>query len=367
MEDLDLVTLPPSEEQTHGDLLTSTVYYDYPEMWCNMESMRDFRRISEPPLFWTIAVVGGVGNLTVLWIYLILRRRLKTMTDVYLLNLAVADLLFLVTLPLWAAEAAGSWTFGSTVCKVNSALYKVNLFSGMLLLTCISVDRYIVIVQTTVAHNSRAERRRGSRLVCGAVWLVSLLLATPELIFAASHTPDDGSPEVCRMVFPAELGTQTKMLVLLLQVTMGFCLPFAVMTVCYSKVVTTLLKTRNFQKHKAMRVILAVVAAFLLTQLPYNGALIYEAAQAGGAAVADCEQLKLWSKAQQILKGLAYTHACLNPILYTFIGVRFRSDFLQLLRCCRATKVPGSTKSKSSKSSRTLALSDSDTSQALSL
>ncbi len=50
-----------------------------------------------------IVLVGGVGNLVVVWIYLNFRRRLKTMTDVYLLNLAVADLLFLVTLPLWAA------------------------------------------------------------------------------------------------------------------------------------------------------------------------------------------------------------------------------------------------------------------------
>lgn len=345
---------------------TDDDYDDYDNLWCERESVRDFRARYEPPLFWMIALVGGAGNLLVVWIYLHFRRRLKTMTDVYLLNLAVADLLFLVTLPLWAAEASGGLKFSSALCKINSALYKVNLFSSMLLLACISVDRYVVIVQTTKAQNSQLERRRCSLLVCVVVWLMALLLASPELAFA---TVDD--LEYCRMVYPSHIGNLTKTVVLSLQVSMGFCLPFIVMVFCYSVIIGKLLKTRNFQKHKAMRVILAVVVVFIVSQLPFNGVLVMEAAQATNMTINDCDEWIRFEMVGEVLKSLAYLHACLNPFLYVFVGVRFRRDVLQLLHICRGQTANKSQLSKSCRSpvgsTRASVMSDSDTSGALSL
>lgn len=307
--------------------------------------------------------------MAVVWIYLNVKKRLKTMTDVYLLNLAVADLLFLVTLPLWAAEASNSWIFGTALCKINSALYKVNLFSSMLLLTCISVDRYFVIVQTTKAQNSQMERRRCSRLVCMGVWLVALVLATPELVFSEPTSVE--SKSYCRMVFPSHFGNRTKILVLSLQVSMGFFLPFVVMAFCYSMIVATLLKSRNFEKHKAMRVILAVVVAFVLSQLPYNSMLVVETTQAINLTVTDCDKVKALDMAGQVLKSVAYMHACLNPFLYVFVGVRFRRDVMQLLHSCScllqpSKSSPGKTRSPLN-STRVSIMSDSDNSQALSL
>ncbi|XP_061776587.1 C-C chemokine receptor type 9a isoform X2 [Nerophis ophidion] len=347
---------------------TPTDDYEYRDLMCDLASVRYFRRVCEPPLFWIIALVGGIGNLAVVWIYLNFRR-LKTMTDIFLLNLAIADLLFLVTLPLWAVEASQGWSFGSALCKITSGLYKVNLFSSTLLLTCISVDRYVVIVQLAKAQNSQAERRRCGRLACAVVWLAAVLLAIPELAFATTAAAAaDGSPqEFCRMVFPPHMGQRTKMAVLSVQVVMGFGLPFLVMAACYSAVMATLLKTRNFQKHKAMRVIMAVVVVFLVSQLPYNAVLVTETVQAGNMTITDCEEFKRFLKVGQVLKGVAYLHACLNPFLYAFVGVRFRRDLRQLLRGCRRTP-PSEQPTRSSKSQLgSMRVSESDTSQALSL
>uniref|UniRef100_A0A8C7XPK0 Chemokine (C-C motif) receptor 9a n=1 Tax=Oryzias sinensis TaxID=183150 RepID=A0A8C7XPK0_9TELE len=371
----DIFTAMTSQDPLSSDLSLTTVddYDDYEDndtdLMCDRSSVRNFRGQYEPPLFLMIAIVGGIGNLAVVWIYLNVRRRLKTMTDMYLLNLAAADLLFLATLPLWAAEASYSWTFGSAFCKLNSALYKVNLFSSMLLLTCISVDRYIVIVQSTKAQNSKMERRRLSQLVCGGVWLLALLLATPELVFAKPAPVE--SKYYCRMVFPSNVGNRTKILVLSLQVSMGFCLPFIAMVFCYSVIVAKLLKTRSFQKHKAMRVILSVVVVFVVSQLPYNITLVMEAMQATNMTVTNCEKVKALDKAGQVLKSLAYTHACLNPFLYVFVGVRFRRDFVRLLHPCFSrppAKVSSLGKTRSPiPSTRASVMSDSETSQALSL
>ncbi|XP_029380915.1 C-C chemokine receptor type 9a [Echeneis naucrates] len=365
INDIMNVTLFPTEDPSSISSSHTTDYDDdYENLMCDRESVRAFRSQYEPPLFWMIFLVGGAGNLAVVWIYLNFQRRLKTMSDVYLLNLAIADLLFLTTLPLWAHEASHGWTFPPVLCKLNAALYKVNLYSSALLLTCISVDRYVVIVQTTKAQNSKAERRRCSRLVCIGVWMLALLLALPELVFATTVEVD--SLQNCRMVFPTHLGNRTKTLVLSLQVSMGFCLPFIVMAFCYSIIVSKLLNTRSFEKHKAMRVILAVVVVFVLSQLPYNGVLVMEASEASNMTMTDCEQMKRFDVTGQVLKSLAYTHACLNPFLYAFIGVRFRNDMLQLLRCHRSP-VNKKHLSKTRSSTHVTVTSESDTSHAMSL
>ncbi|KAK7877631.1 hypothetical protein WMY93_031643 [Mugilogobius chulae] len=83
--------------------------YDYSSVsLCDRRDVRRFRAGLEPVLFWTVAAVGLVGNLLVLWVYLWRGRGLcggrglKALTQLYLLHLCAADLLFLLTLPLWA-------------------------------------------------------------------------------------------------------------------------------------------------------------------------------------------------------------------------------------------------------------------------
>ncbi|KAJ8336740.1 hypothetical protein SKAU_G00379600 [Synaphobranchus kaupii] len=334
------------------------------ETMCDKGMVRSFRGYYEPPLYWGIVILGGVGNLLVMWIYLRFRNRLKTMTDVYLLNLAVADLLFLGTMPFWATDAVHGWNFGPAMCKMVSAVYKINFFSSMLLLMCISVDRYIAIVQAAKAQNSKKKRLFYSKIVCLGVWLLAILLAMPEFLFAnVKHDYEDNS--FCTMVYLNNENNRIKILVLSLQICMGFCLPFLVMFFCYFVIIRTLLQARNFEKHKALRVILAVVAVFVLSQLPYNSVLVVEAVQAANTTITECEDARRFDIASQVMKSLAYTHSCINPFLYAFIGVRFRKDLVKVFQACtcgqgKLTKVPGGSK-------RCSVMSDTETTRALSL
>lgn len=331
---------------------------------CEKSWVREFRGSYEPPLYWIIFAVGAIGNLLVVWIYTTVRNRLKTMTDVYLLNLAVADLLFLGTLPFWATDAAQGWMFSVSVCKGVRAVYKINLFSSMLLLTCISVDRYIAIVRVTQAHNFKNKRMYYSKLACLFVWLLSCFLSLPEFLFAKVKT-NQQEESFCSMVYPSEDKNLTKVLVLSLQISVGFCLPLLVMVACYSVIIRTLIHARSFEKHKALRVIFAVVAAFVFSQLPYNGHLVVETTQAYNMTMTACDVVKTFDVAGQVAKSLAYTHCCLNPILYAFIGVRFRKDLLHLCQCL--TSGLGGISKAQSAPKRPSVLSDTDTTPALSL
>ncbi|KAJ8397418.1 hypothetical protein AAFF_G00439670 [Aldrovandia affinis] len=334
------------------------------ETMCDKGSVRAFRGYYEPPLYWVIVILGGMGNLLVVWIYLHFRNRLKTMTDVYLLNLAVADLLFLGTLPFWASDAVQGWNFGSGMCKMVSAVYKINFFSSMLLLTCISVDRYIAIVQAAKAQNSKRKRLFYSKVVCVGVWLLAILLAMPEFLFAHVKYDYEGN-SFCTMVYMNNQNNRIKILVLSLQICMGFCLPFLVMFFCYFVIIRTLLQARNFEKHKALRVILVVVAVFVLSQLPYNSVLVVEAVQAANTTMTDCDEVRNFDIVSQVMKSLAYIHSCLNPFLYAFIGVRFRKDLVKVFQACtcsqgKLTKLQGGSK-------RSSVMSDTETTRALSL
>uniref|UniRef100_A0A146P796 C-C motif chemokine receptor 9 n=1 Tax=Fundulus heteroclitus TaxID=8078 RepID=A0A146P796_FUNHE len=334
---------------------------------CERNWVRDFRGQYEPPLFWIIFILGAVGNLLVVWIYLTVRNRLKTMTDVYLLNLAVADLLFLCTLPFWAVDAVNGWDFGSSFCKIVSAVYKVNFFSSMLLLTCISVDRYIAIVQVTKAQNFKKKRLFYSKLACLCVWFVSTLLALPEFIFAEVKLEDGEGNSFCTMVYWNNAFNRTKILVLSLQICVGFCLPLLVMVFCYSVIIHTLLRAKSFEKHKALRVIFAVVFVFVLSQLPHNTLLIVEATQAANTTITDCTTVIHVDVAGQVAKSLAFTHACLNPFLYVFIGVRFREDLTRIVKSCASGAGKGGFSKTQAVPKRPSVMSDTETTPALSI
>ncbi|KAF7665131.1 hypothetical protein LDENG_00153490 [Lucifuga dentata] len=361
---MDVTTFFPTEET---DIFSGFTDYDTGPTessgMCDRSWIRQFRGQYEPPLYGIIFILGALGNLMVV---LTIRNRLKTMTDVYLLNLAVADLLFLCTLPFWAVDAIKDWDFSVSVCKMVSAVYKINFFSSMLLLTCISVDRYIAIVEVAKAQNLKKKTLFYSKMACLGVWLISVLLALPEFIFAQVKM-DQKEQSFCVLVYWNNLNNRTKILVLSLQICMGFCLPLLVMIVCYSVIIRTLLQAKSFEKHKALRVIFAVVAVFVLSQLPHNSLLIMEASQAANTTITKCETVKGFDVAGQVAKSLAFTHACLNPFLYVFIGVRFRQNLLRTVKMCVRGLGKGGFSALHAAPKRPSIMSDTETTPPLSL
>ncbi|OPJ79892.1 C-X-C chemokine receptor type 2 isoform B [Patagioenas fasciata monilis] len=222
----------------------------------------------------------------------------RSVTDVYLLNLAVADLLFALSLPLWAAYRAHEWIFGTVMCKAISMLQEANFYSGILLLACISVDRYLAIVYATRAAT---EKRHWVKFVCLGIWVFSVLFSLPVLLFReAFPSPNNGT--VCYERIGGEDTAKWRIVLRILPQTFGFALPLLIMLFCYGVTIHTLLQTKNAQKQRAMKVIFAVVLVFLICWLPYNITLV-----------------------------LGFAHSCINPIIYAFIGQKFRNSFLKIL------------------------------------
>ncbi|XP_013781732.1 somatostatin receptor type 2-like [Limulus polyphemus] len=140
-------------------------------------------------LYSIVCLVGLCGNTLV--IYVVLRfSKMQTVTNMYILNLAVADEMFLIGLPfLIATMTVRHWPFGRVMCKMYMTTTSINQFTSSLLLTVMSADRYVA-----VCHPISSPRYRTSfiaKFICLTAWTVSALLMVPIYIYA--NVLDKGS------------------------------------------------------------------------------------------------------------------------------------------------------------------------------
>ncbi|NWV37506.1 CCR10 protein, partial [Grantiella picta] len=291
-----------------------------PEL-CEKQAVQGFARTFQPAVYLLLSLLGTAGNGLVLLTHTRYRQA-HSVTDVCLLHLALSDLLLLLTLPFAIADTLQGWSPGTAACKALQGLYALNFYSGFFFLTCISVDRYVAIVRVTTACRLRPRARRHGWLTAGLAWLLAMLLALPQFIYSQAEQHQD--LRLCRVVFPRVVSRAARGATNLVQVVLGFVVPFLVMASCYAAVARTLLASRGSQPHRALRVLLALVLVFVVLQLPHSLMVVLDAA----------ELLTNWACAQSHRKdlallvtgGLAYLRCCLNPLLYAFLGQRFRRE-----------------------------------------
>ncbi|KAF7471108.1 C-C chemokine receptor type 10 [Marmota monax] len=294
---------------------------------CYKADVQAFSRAFQPSVSLTVAALGLAGNGLVLATHLAARRTARSPTSAHLLQLALADLLLALTLPFAAAGALQGWSLGSATCRAISGLYSASFHAGFLFLACISADRYVAIARALPAGQRPSTPSR-THLV--SVWLLSLLLALPALLFSR-----DGQREGqrrCRLIFPEGLTQTVKGASAVAQVVLGFALPLGVMAVCYALLGRTLLAARGPERRRALRVVVALVAAFVVLQLPYSLALLLDTADLLAAHERSCPASKRKDLALLVTGGLALARCGLNPVLYAFLGLRFRQDLRRLLR-----------------------------------
>ncbi|NXC46105.1 CCR6 protein, partial [Penelope pileata] len=311
---------------------TTTDFYswEYSASWdegtlpelCEKQEVQGFARTYQPAVYLLLSLLGTVGNGLVLLTHTRYRRA-RSITDVCLLHLALSDLLLLLTLPFAVTVTLQGWSPGTAACKALQGIYALNFYSGFLFLTCISVDRYVAIVRVPAACRLRPRARRHGWLTAGLAWLLAALLALPQFVYGrAEH---HRGLQLCRVVFPAAVSRAARGATNLVQVVLGFAVPFVVMASCYAAVARTLLAARGTQPHRALRVLLALVLVFVALQLPHSLMVLLDTAELLSWELS-CAQSRRKDLALLVTGGLAYLRCCLNPLLYAFLGQRFRHE-----------------------------------------
>ncbi|XP_056156417.1 somatostatin receptor type 1 [Lampris incognitus] len=282
----------------------------------------DASKIIIPSIYALVCCVGLTGNAMV--IYVILKyAKMKTATNIYILNLAIADELFMLSVPFLATSAAvRHWPFGSLMCRLVLSVDGINMFTSIFCLTVLSVDRYVAVVHPIKA--ARYRRPTVAKVVNVCVWGLSLLVILPIIIFADTVPAQDGAMD-CNFLWPEAAWSEAFVVYTFL---LGFLLPVAAICLCYCLMVARMravglkagwLQRRRSEK-KITRMVLLVVAVFLLCWMPFYIVQLVSVFHRPPDPMIT-----------QLFVILSYANSSANPILYGFVSDNFRRSFQRIV------------------------------------
>ncbi|XP_065102341.2 C-C chemokine receptor type 5-like [Paramisgurnus dabryanus] len=280
-----------------------------------------------PVLYSLFFVMGLLGNLLVLWVML-MGVKLRSMTDICLLNLALADLLLVSSLPFLAHYARDQWVFGGPMCTIVLGVYHIGFYSGIFFIVLMSVDRYLAVVHAVFAL--RVRTKTYGILASVVIWIIAVAASFPELMYLeiSKHnnktycqsypTDDHNSHHYANTVGIIKMNV------------LGLFIPLCVIVFCYSMILHRL-PTVHPSRKQAVRLVIVVMVVFFCCWAPYNIAAFVKALELNKLIETSCDKSKAITLSLQITEALAYSHSCLNPILYVFVEQKCRRHLFRLL------------------------------------
>ncbi|XP_036434599.1 C-C chemokine receptor type 3 [Colossoma macropomum] len=288
---------------------------------CDITDITDFSRKFLPPFYAIIFIVSMLGNGLVLFI-MYKFERLGTVTNIFLINLVVSNLIFTFTLPFQAVHQSSQWIFGNVTCKIVSSAYFLGFRSSILFLTLMSFDRYLAVVHVVVATKQRRSCYAFS--TAAVVWSVSVL-ASLETCLKHEVRKDPIVGYVCQ-----ETETNIKVLGTYTQFILFFILPLVVIVYCYIRIALRVISSRMKGKHRTVKLIFVIVVLFFICWTPYNVILLIKEQELSDP----CDNSLVYP--QYVTHNIAHLYFCVNPVFYTFLGKKFQNHVRQLL----VSKVP---------------------------
>uniref|UniRef100_A0A667Y925 Nociceptin receptor n=1 Tax=Myripristis murdjan TaxID=586833 RepID=A0A667Y925_9TELE len=276
-------------------------------------------------VYMIVCVVGLVGNCLVM--YVIIRyTKMKTATNIYIFNLALADSLVLATLPFQGADVfLGFWPFGNALCKAVLSIDYYNMFTSTFTLTVMSMDRYVAVCHPVKALDMRTPHKAKVVNIC--VWVLASAISVPAMIMGDVEVELEHNSIECIVALP-EPRTYWDPVFGICVFLLSFLIPVAIISICYSLMVKRLRSVRILSGSKEKdrnlrritRMVLVVVAAFVVCWTPIQ---IMALAQTLGFNLGSLFTVVL----MHFCIALGYVNSSLNPVLYAFLDENFKRCF----------------------------------------
>ncbi|XP_061515918.1 somatostatin receptor type 3 [Anopheles gambiae] len=290
-------------------------------------------------LYALVAIVGLFGNTLV--IYVVLRfSKMQTVTNMYILNLAIADQCFLIGIPfLITTMHLGEWTFGNAMCKAYMVSTSITQFTSSIFLFIMSADRYIA-----VCHPISSPRFRTplvSKVVSAIAWTASALIMLPVMLYANTIAREKDKMS-CNIMWPSETGANSGSTFTLYSLILGFAIPLTLILMFYYLVIRKLRtvgpKSKSKEKkrshRKVTKLVLTVITVYVLCWLPY---WISQVALINSPP--DICKSRLEITVFVLVSWLGYSNSAMNPILYAFLSDNFKKSFLKACTCAKGKEI----------------------------
>ncbi|CAK6965390.1 lysophosphatidic acid receptor 4-like [Scomber scombrus] len=142
--------------------------------------------------FGSVMVLGLPLNAVALWI-LLLRHSLKSPSVVFMVNLAISDLLLVISLPMRVYfYATGTWPLSFTACSWITMLFINNIRSSSIFITFISIDRLLAVVYPLRTRHLRTTSNAWKSAVL--IWIFVIVLSIPERLISSLRHRNESNP-----------------------------------------------------------------------------------------------------------------------------------------------------------------------------
>ncbi|NWW47235.1 BKRB2 protein, partial [Pedionomus torquatus] len=286
----------------------------------------------QPGFLWIMFILGTIENSFVL-IVLCFHKSRCTVAEIYLANMALADLLLVFSLPFWAINISNNfhWPFGLFLCKAVNIMSSMNFYSSIYFLTLVSIDRYLALVKTMSLGRMR-------RTVCAkwnsfVVWMCALLICSPAMVFRNLQYYEAYNITACLLVYPDAHWRPANNCLLNI---VGFVIPLCVITFCSLQIIKAL-RSSELQKMKVVQtegkatmLVLAVLLLFIICWLPFQITTFIDTISSLTHTSNCLEEIN--DLVTQIAVYCAYSNSCLNPILYVIVGKHFQKKAVEFYK-----------------------------------
>lgn len=294
-------------------------------------------RVVVPCIFSLFIAVGFIGNLLVITV-VITNKQMRNTTNILILSLAIADLMFIVFCVPFTATGyvVPKWPFGDVWCKLTNYMTYVCAYASVYTLVLMSLDRYLAVVHPIRSMSIRTVLY--ATLMVSFTWGAILVANIPIVfqfgIFNYTYYGEDrrkclniaarSQPSVEKYFFGFFFG-------------FGYAIPLILVCILYGLLLKRLLYNvapRRGQssdsgsrvKRRVTRMAIIVVAIFAVCWLPIQVALLVQHFSEPTFNI-------FFIGFQMAGNCLAYMNSCVNPILYAFLSENFRKGFRKLLFC----------------------------------
>ncbi|XP_029355902.1 chemokine (C motif) receptor 1a, duplicate 1 isoform X2 [Echeneis naucrates] len=304
-------------------------YYEYVEDYddevCEKQEVVVFGSIAVPVFFSVVITLSLTGNILVL-VILAMYENLKSLTNLFILNLAISDLIFTSGLPFWAIYHIKGWMFSEIHCKIVTFIFTTGFYSSILFLAAMTIYRYRAVVHPL--SDVRSPKFSYSILLSLLIWVISIGVAVPSFLFSTvvqiphKYTHSQG----------CEYQSIQLKAIAIIQQNIFFLAAFVVMGFCYIQILRRITRTRSHTKNRAVKLVFCIVAVFFIGWVPYN-VTIFLTILADNLVnpFHDCKLSIHLDYVFHVCRLIAFSHCCLNPVFYAFVGVTFRKHLSSIL------------------------------------
>ncbi|KAK5849594.1 hypothetical protein PBY51_013917 [Eleginops maclovinus] len=271
-----------------------------------------------------IFLIAVPGNALALWAFF--RQHSSSPSKVYLRHLSVADLSYILILPMRIVYhlSDSRWPFGHVLCQLAGFLFYLNMYCSLYLMSFISLDRFLAVVLPIKSQSIR--KVVYAKVAVGILWVTVIVSMSPTLF--SKKDARKNSTDSCNKLYLEKTSPTA-----LVSTILAFVIPLSTIVVSY---ILILLKLRAIKqqeerpvKSKAIRMIILIVTNFLFTFVPYHvSRVIYiEMHMQGNLTAARWESL---GRANRITSALTCVSGVLDPVMYFFLNRAYRDGLLQL-------------------------------------